>query len=93
MALVDWDALDLEPLREELRDSLSPAEAAKLIWAFDEALRVASIDDELLDYVLAAVICLRARSEGTSPRDVLEAYFRRCVSDEEWRRRYLELLA
>jgi hypothetical protein len=89
----DWDALDLEPLRDELRQTLPPSEAAKIIWAFEEAHRVASIDDELLDYVLAAVVCLRARSDAVSPRDVLETYFRRCVSDQEWRERYLELLA
>jgi hypothetical protein len=92
MASVDWDEFGLEPLREELLQTLRPAEAAKLIWAFEEALRVARLDDEFLDYMLAAVICLRARADGISPRDVLEAYFRRCVSDEEWRARYLELL-
>jgi hypothetical protein len=90
---VDWHALDLEMLREELRATLAAAEAEKMIWAFERALDTARVDDELVDYLLAAAVCLRARSDGVSPRHVLETFFRRAVSDEVWRERYLELLA
>ena len=52
---------------------------------------VARIDDGLLDYMLVAVTCLLARATNESPRAVLEAYSRRSVADDEWRRRYLPL--
>jgi hypothetical protein len=38
-----------------------------------------------------ATVCLLARSEGSTPRTVLETFFRRSVSDEEWRGRYAGL--
>jgi hypothetical protein len=41
--------------------------------------------------MLAAVTCLLARTTDRSPREVLEAYARRSVTDEEWRGRYSEL--
>ena len=34
-----------------------------------------------------------ARADDTTPRAVFEAYFRRSVTDEEWRDRYAELFA
>jgi len=45
----------------------------------------------LLPYLLAALTCLVARLDDCTPRDVLEAFFRRSIPDEEWRGRYLPL--
>ena len=92
MAAPNWDDLDLEPLHEELRSTLPAAEAEKMIWAFERALSVARVDGDLLRFLLAATAALVARAEDCSPRDVLEAFFRRSVSDEEWRDRYAGLL-
>ena len=89
---VDWDTLDLEALADELRATLPPAEAEKMVWAFEQALTVARIDGDLLRHLLAAVASLLARAEDSSPRDVFEAFFRRSVSDDEWRERYARLL-
>lgn len=89
----NWDELDLEPLQRELRSALPAAEAEKMIWAFDQALSVARIDGDLLRYLLAATASLVARAEDSSPRHVFEAFFRRSVSDEEWRDRYAGLIA
>jgi hypothetical protein len=88
---VDWDRFELGSLAREIRADGKAADAEKMIWAFEEAVRVARIDPELLSYQLAAVTCLIARLEGASPRDVLEAYFRRSIPDDEWRDRFLPL--
>jgi len=90
-ARVNWDAFDLEPLTEELRRSCSPSEAERLIYAFERAVSLARIDPELLSHLFAATACLLAHVEGSSPRAVLETYFRRAVTDEQWRRVYLPL--
>ena len=63
----------------------------KMIWAFEQAIRIARIDPDLLEYMLAAVVCLLARSNDGSPRAVLEDFFRRSITDEEWRDRYIAL--
>ena len=89
---VDWDAFTLERLAEGLRDHPGGPDGEKMIWAFERALAVARIDEELLDYPLAAVTCLLAHRHDATPRDVLEAYFRRAVSDELWREKYRRLL-
>jgi hypothetical protein len=89
----DWHEIDLDALAGELRASLPPAEAEKMIWAFERALSVAQIDADLLRYLLAATASLIAGAEGSSPRTVFEAYFRRSVSDDEWRSHYAHLLA
>lgn len=89
----DWHELDLQALCRELRATLPPAEAEKMIWSFEQALTVARVDGDLLRYLLAAVASLLAREESSSPRAVFEAFFRRSVSDDEWRERYAELLA
>jgi hypothetical protein len=88
---VNWDSFDLEHLTGVLRHRPNDPDAEKTIWAFEEAVRIARIDDGLLGYQLAAITCLLARLEGSSPRDVLEMWFRRSVSDEEWRERLLPL--
>jgi hypothetical protein len=88
----DWHEIDLEALARELRATLPAEEAEKMIWAFERALEVARIDGDLVRYLLAAAASLVAGAEGSSPRTVFEAYFRRSVSDDEWRSRYAHLL-
>ena len=83
--------VDLERLEAELRITLPAPEAEKILWAFEQAAPFAWADDELLGDLLAAVACLVARHEDSSPRDVFEAFFRRSVPDEVWRERYLPL--
>lgn len=88
---MDWDSFDLDALARAIRANGSGPDAERTIWAFEEGLRVARMDPELLSYQLAALTCLLARLDGCSPRDVLEAFFRRSIPDEEWRGRYLPL--
>ena len=64
-----------------------------MVWAFEHALQVCAIDVELLAHLLAATVCLIAADEHSSPRTVLETYFRRSVSDTEWQEKYLPLFA
>jgi hypothetical protein len=91
MAPIDWDSFDLDQLAAAVRDQGAGPDAERMIWAFEEALRVARVDPELLPHLLAALTCLLARVENCSPRDVLEAFFRRSIPDDEWRGRYLPL--
>jgi hypothetical protein len=91
MTDMDWDRLELDDLVRELRENVGGPDGEKMIWAFEQAIRVARIDPELLEYMLAAVVCLLARSSDDSPRAVLENFFRRSITDQEWRERYLPL--
>ena len=91
MSSVGWDAFDLDKLARELRTDPGGADGERLIWAFEEALRVARAGDDLLPHFLAATACLLARAENTTPRGILETFFRRSASDETWRQRYLPL--
>lgn len=93
MRPLNWHELDLEALAAELRSTLPPAEAEKMIWAFDQAVGVARIEGDLLRYLLAATAALIARVEDSSPRTIFEAFFRRSISDDEWRDRYAGLIA
>ncbi len=88
---MDWNHFELGDLAREIRANGKAVDAEKMIWAFEEAVRVARIDPDLLSYQLAAVTCLVARLEGTSPRSVLEAFFRRSIPDDDWRERFLPL--
>lgn len=88
---MDWDRFELGDLAREIRANGKAVDAEKMIWAFEEAVRVARIDPDLLSYQLAAVTCLVARLEGTSPRSVLEAFFRRSIPDDQWRDQFLPL--
>jgi hypothetical protein len=90
---LDWHEVDLETLIRELRSTLPPAEAEKMVWAFEQALAAARIDGDLLRYLLAATATLQARAEESSPRTVFENFFRRSVSDDDWRERYSGLIA
>jgi hypothetical protein len=89
----NWSDLDLRALVEELRRTLPPADAEKMVWAFEQALAAARVDGELLRCLLAATASLIARAEDSSPRHVFEAFFRRSVTDDEWRERYAPLIA
>ena len=90
--MLDWHKVRLDTLADELRSTLPPAEAEKMVWAFEQLLAVARIDGDLLRYHLAAAASLIARAEESSPRAVFEAFFRRSVSDDEWREKYASLL-
>jgi hypothetical protein len=90
---VDWYTFDLEPLAHELRGSLNAPDAEKMIWAFERALEVVRVDEALVEFLLAASVCIVASRSDSSPRDVLESFFRRSVPDEVWRDRYLPLFA
>ena len=87
----DWDTFDLEKLASELREDPGGAEGERMIWAFEEALRIARAGDDLLPHFLAATTCLLARAEESTPRTVLERFFRRSASDDAWRDRYRPL--
>jgi hypothetical protein len=89
---MDWDQLDTTALFEELRRRTGGADGEKMVWAFERALDVARIDEHLLDYLLVAAVCLVAGGRRLTPRTVLEQFFRRSVSDDEWRSRYAPLL-
>ena len=91
MSSVDWESFNLESLASAVRSTGRGPDAERMVWAFEEGLRVARLDPELLPYLLAALTCLLARVEDCSPRDVLETFFRRSIPDEEWRARYLPL--
>jgi len=92
MTVVDWDSFDLAPLAEEIRRTRSGPDAERTVWAFEQALSAAQVDEVLLEHLLTAALCLVARAAACSPRDVLELYFRRSIPDEVWRERYLPLL-
>jgi hypothetical protein len=85
------DELSLERLADHLRHTPGGAEGERMVWAFEQALKVAAVDEELLGYLLAATVCLVAADEGSTPRSVLEGFFRRAVSDANWREDYLPL--
>ncbi len=93
MPAVDWDVLNLERITRELREDVGGPDGEKMIWAFEQALDVARIDPDLLNYVLAAAACLLAHSEGKSPRAVLDAFSRRSISDREWHDCYAALFS
>ena len=78
---INWELVDLEPLRAELRGTLPGPEAERMIYAFEEAIRVARVDPDLLDCLLAATVCLRAVADDATPRHVLEDFFRRYCCD------------
>jgi hypothetical protein len=93
-AMVDapsWESFDLGRLSDELRATLPASEAEKMVCAFEQAIAVARVDAELLSCLFAAAACLLARIDACTPRAVFEAFFRRAVSDDVWRERYLPL--
>lgn len=91
MEPVDWASFDVDQLAGDLRGKIAGRDGERMARAFEEAVRVARHDQDLLAYVLVAVVCLLARMDGSSPRGVLEAFFRHSVTDEEWRSTYRPL--
>jgi hypothetical protein len=89
---MDWDSFDLSALADFIRERFAGHDAEKMIWSFEHALTAARVDPHLLDYLLAAAVCLIAHAECETPRTVLEQVFRRSVTDHEWRHRYAPLL-
>ena len=87
----DLSALDLEALLDELHEDNAPADAERMVRAFEEILLLVRDDPELLPSLVAASVSLLAYVEGSSPRAVLEQWFRRSVPDDVWRERYLPL--
>jgi hypothetical protein len=90
--LVNWNAIDPEPLFKAIRDRGPASDAERSIWAFERALVAARMDRDLLRHLLVACVCLVAHDEGETPRTVLERLFRRSVSDREWHEEYEGLL-
>ena len=90
---MDWDAFELDRLAEVVRETRSAPDAERTIWAFEEVLRAARIDPELLEYVLVAAVCLLARKFDVAPRRVLFAFLRRSVDEDEWNAHYRPLFA
>ena len=88
---MDLSMLDLDALLDELRATNPDGDAGRMIRAFEEVLRLVRDDPELLPALLAAAVALSAFVEDSSPRTVLEQWFRRSVPDEIWRERYLPL--
>ena len=66
LGVVDWDELDIGRLASQIRCERPGPDAEKTIWAFEEALRIARLDPELLHYVLVAVSCCLARANGST---------------------------
>ena len=93
MDTLDWHGFDLEPLAAEIRADTAAPDGERTIWAFEHALLAARVDEQLLEYLLTASVCLLARVQGCSPRTVLETFFRRSVPDEVWRERFLPLFS
>ena len=91
MSTVDWRSFDVAHVTSELRRGLGHREQSMLEWAFEEATEVARTEPELLGFLLVAVVLLLARLHETTPRSVLETFFRRSITDEEWREKYLPL--
>jgi hypothetical protein len=85
------DEVILDRLGDHLRRTPGGAEGEKMVWAFEQAFRAAAVDEELVGCLLAASVCLIAAAEGSTPRSVLETFFRRAVSDAQWREDYLPL--
>jgi hypothetical protein len=88
---MDWAEVDLDGLLDELYASNNAADAERMIRAFEEVLSLVRVDRELLPSLLAAAVSLLAYVEESSPRSVLEQWFRRSVPDDVWRERYLPL--
>jgi hypothetical protein len=89
---VDWYELDPAALFAAVREETGPADAERMVWAFEQALATARVDPSLLDHLAAATVCAVAYRDGTTPRLVAEQLFRRAVTDESWRDRYEGLL-
>jgi hypothetical protein len=89
---VDWHSVDPGALFSTMRDQASPADAERMVWAFEQVLAAARIDPGLLDHVAAAVLCGLAYRDRTTPRDVAERLFRRSIGNDRWNAEYANLI-
>jgi hypothetical protein len=90
---VDWNELDLTALAGQLRGGSRDEDAERMVVAFEHSVALARADESFLDDLLVAVVCLLAHAEGTTPREILERYFRRAMADQRWRAELAPLLA
>lgn len=89
--MVDWQSLDPASLFADIRAHWPGPDAEKSVWAFERALEAARVDGDLLEHLVMAAVALVAHGRAETPRTVLEAFFRRSVSDHQWRSRYAPL--
>ena len=89
---MDWHELDATALFETIREQSPPADAERMVWAFQQVLAAARVDPALLYHLAAAAVCAVAYRDRDTPRGVSEKLFRRAVSDERWQRDYQPLL-
>jgi hypothetical protein len=89
---MDWHEVDPTPLFEAVREQTPPADAERMVWAFERTLSGARIDPGLLDHLAVAAICALAYRDSESPRSVLDRLFRRSIADERWHSDYASLL-
>jgi hypothetical protein len=90
---VDWNEIDLTALAGQVRRGSRDEDAERIVVAFEHAVALARADEAFLDDLLVAVVCLLAHAEGTTPREILERYFRRAMADQRWRAELAPLLA
>jgi hypothetical protein len=90
---IDWNELDLTALAAQLRRGSRDEDAERMVVAFEHAVALARADEAFLDDLLVAVVCLLAHAEGTTPREILDGYFRRAMTDQRWRVELAPLLA
>lgn len=79
-------------LYELVRERGPAPDAEQTIRALERALEVARGDPALLEHLLVATVALVAAARDETPRTILEKLFRRAVSDDEWRDRYVPVL-
>ena len=92
MPPMDWHELDATALFQTIREQAPPADAERMVWAFEQVLDVARVDPALLDHLAAAAVCTVGYRDGETPRGVSENLFRRAISDERWQSDYASLL-
>jgi hypothetical protein len=93
MSHFDWNELDLTALAGQLRRGSRDEDAERMVVAFEHAVALARADEAFLDDLLVAVVCLLSHAEATTPREILEGYFRRAIPDQRWRAELAPLLA
>ena len=67
---MDWHEVDAQALFSTIREEASPADAERMVWAFEQVLAGARVDPVLLDHLAAAAICALAYRDDTTPREV-----------------------
>jgi hypothetical protein len=90
---VDWHDVDPGSLFAAIREGSPPADAERMIWAWEQVLAGARVDPSLFDHLAAAAVCGLAYRDLETPRTVLEQLYRRAIDDDGWRSEYAALLA